>query len=118
MTRPKGILNRRTQAALNAAQEKGFSEKADKLIARFLKVAEDSSLDLATRLQALNSVLPYVKPKLSAVEQTTIELPRDEALLWNELRQAIEADPSLRSQLQALLDGRPVQVSDPRERAA
>lgn len=91
-----GLPNRRTQAALNAAQEKGFTEKADKLIARFLKVAEDNSLDLATRLQALNSVLPYVKPKLSAVEQTNIEQPREEAVLWSKLLQAIEADPSLR----------------------
>jgi hypothetical protein len=110
MTRPKGVPNRRTQAALNAAQEKGFAEKADRLIARFLKVAEDTSLDLPTRLQALNSVLPYVKPKLSAVEQTTIEAPKDESQIWNELRLAIEADPAMRSQLQALLDGRPVEI--------
>jgi pyruvate carboxylase len=82
MTRPKGVPNRRTQATLNAAQEKGFTEKADKLIARFLKVAEDTSLDLQTRLQALNSVPPYVKPKLSAVEQTTIEPPRDESEVY------------------------------------
>lgn len=64
----------------------------------------------ATQIKALEIVLDRLEPRLSSIEQTVIEPPKDERALLLELREAIEADPAFRSQLQALLEGRPVDL--------
>ena len=64
-----------------------------------------------TQIKALEIVLDRLEPRLSAVEQTTVDPGRSEADIMQELRLAIDADPSFKTQLQALIDGRPVEVS-------
>ena len=63
------------------------------------------------QIKAYELILDRLEPRLSAVEQTTVDPGRSEADIMQELRQAIEADPSFKTQLQALIDGRPVEVS-------
>jgi len=64
-----------------------------------------------TQLRAMELRYNKLRPSLSSVEQHTVGESRDDRTILEELRQAIEADPSFRVQLQALLDGKPVIVS-------
>jgi hypothetical protein len=94
MGRPKGSLNRRTRAALSAAEEARFDERADKTIDRLLKLSIDTRKSDAVRIQAANVVLPYLRPKRSAVEV-------------NSNSQPLETEEQLLAQLQALLKQHP-----------
>ncbi|SRR5581483_1596316 len=77
MARPKGALNKRTRAALSAAAEGKLGAGAEKALMDLLKIAQDPEKDLAVRMRAAEILLPYCKPRLAAIEQTTIE-PRDQ----------------------------------------
>jgi len=65
------------------------------------------------QIKAYELMLDRLEPKLSAVEQTVVDKSRDDRAIMEDLRQAIEADPSFKSQLQALIDGKPVEVDTP-----
>ena len=78
MPRPKGALNKRTRAALAAAAEGKLGEKAEETIAYLLKIANDPTTEHNLRVQAANAALPYCKPRLASIEQTSPD-PRDEA---------------------------------------
>ena len=70
--RTKGALNRRTLAAINEAETGKLQKAATNTLAYLARVVSDMKRDDATRLQAANVLLPYLRPKLSAVEQTNI----------------------------------------------
>jgi hypothetical protein len=111
MARPKGSLNRRTRAALLAAKEGNFDGKGDSVIGYLLKLACDPGQAVATRIQAAKTALPYLKPALSAVEQTVIEpaATKSEADINAELLAFIEkADPEPRERLRLALSGNAV----------
>jgi hypothetical protein len=101
MSRPKGALNKRTRTAMAAAAEGRLGKDADRTIESLLRVANDESRDVATRTQAANAALPYVKPRLAAVEQTNID-PGDtqtEADILAKLRDVILHSPTLVEQV-------------------
>jgi hypothetical protein len=104
-----GSLNRRTKAALLAAKTGDFEGKGDSVITYLLKLASDSSQSVATRIQAAKTALPYLKPALSAVEQTVIEpaATKTEAEIGAELMAYVaNASPEVKDQLMAALSGR------------
>lgn len=111
MARPKGSLNRRTRAALLAAKEGEFEGRGDSVIRYLLKLASDAGQNTATRIQAAKTALPYLKPALSAVEQTVVEpaATKTEAEITSELMAYIaNADPETRDKLKAALSGQAV----------
>lgn len=128
MARTPGALNRRTRAALSAAAEGKLGPHAEKTIKYLLDLSNDPSADHATRIQAANAALQYVKPKLAAIEQTTID-ERDKAdpaeieaklvamltekpeMLERIVTIAVNAAPELRGRLLAAL-GTPIQQND------
>lgn len=77
MARPPGALGKRQRAALTAAQEGKLGPHAEKTIKYLLDLSNDPNADHATRIQAANAALQYVKPKLAAVETTNTD-PRDQ----------------------------------------
>jgi hypothetical protein len=77
MARTKGALNKRTRSALSQAAEGEFAKGAESTIRYLLKVTTDSKRDDSLRMQAANVVLPYLRPKLSAIEQTNLN-PEDQ----------------------------------------
>ncbi len=77
MARPKGALNKRTRAALSAAAEGKLGKRADKTLEDLLDIFNDAAKDPSERMRAADIALQYLKPKLAAIEQTTIE-PRDQ----------------------------------------
>lgn len=100
MARTKGALNKRTRLALRDA-ESGKLDGAETL-AYLLRVASDGHKDEQVRMQAANIVLPYLRPKLSAVEQTNHAPTRNPEEIMNEIRAMLEAKPEL---LATLLPG-------------
>jgi hypothetical protein len=124
MGRPKGALNKRTRAALSAVAEGKLGAGAEKTLCDLLRLAQDQSAEISVRMRAAEILLPYCKPRLAAIEQTTIE-PRDqldpaevEAKLVAQfsarteslerlISLAITTMPELRSRLLALLQETP-----------
>ena len=95
MARTKGALNKRTRMALDAASKGKLAEGANRTLSYLQRIVDDPSKPEDVRMKAADILLPYQKPKLSAVEQTNID-PRD------------AADPStLLQQLQALIAEKP-----------
>jgi hypothetical protein len=96
MARPKGSLNRRTRAALSAAEQAQFDERADKTIDRLLKLSIDTRKSDAVRIQAASVVLPYLRPKRSAVDVNTNPPPiESEAELLEQIKKLMVAHPEL-----------------------
>lgn len=91
MSRPKGSLNKRTLAALDAAEKGKFEDEGNRICGFLLRIAADNSKSEATRMQAAKIVLPYLKPALSAVEQTVVEpaMTREEHELSADLKEAL-----------------------------
>src|SRR4030095_10528922 len=72
MARPKGSLNRKTRRALyDAAQE--YEDHGKAALTCLAKIMLDPQKDESIRMRAANILLPFVRPKLSAVEQTNID---------------------------------------------
>ena len=97
MARTKGALNKRTRAALSAAAEGKLGPGAEQTLEYLLKLARDSNQDIGVRMRAAEILLPYCKPKLSAVEQTVID-ERDklsEEEILGSLRALVSESPQI-----------------------
>lgn len=97
MSRQKGQLNKRTRLALSAASEGKLAEDGEKTLKFLLAMALDRHRDDNVRLQAANVVLPYLCPKLSAVEQTIVNDKDQESHedIMARLSALVAADPEL-----------------------
>ena len=87
MARTKGALNKRTRLALREAAE-GKLEGAETL-AFLVRIANDSRRDEKLRMEAASIALPYLRPKLSAVEQTVIN--PEESMTEDQIMAKLEA---------------------------
>jgi hypothetical protein len=112
MGRPKGALNRKTREALHAFAEssKEYEDHGKAAITYLSKIMLDPQRDEGIRMRAADILLPFVRPKLSAVEQTNIDpaamLSKDaaEALEKEALLLAISRDFAADPELKALVD--------------
>jgi hypothetical protein len=95
MARTKGALNKRTRLALSEAESGDFANGAEKTLRFLIDTATDTRRDDAVRMQAANVVLPYLRPKLSAVGNTIKEPPRSQDDILEELRLAFGKDHAL-----------------------
>lgn len=68
MARPVGALNKRTRAALHAAQTGELGTGGESPVDYLLRVMRDSKKADTLRIEAAKAVAPYMSPKLSAVE--------------------------------------------------
>lgn len=84
MARPKGALNRRTRAALHAAQTGELGGGGQSPVDFLLGVMRNGKKPDALRVEAAKAVAPYLAPKLSAVELTG-QLDDDEKVTESEL---------------------------------
>lgn len=77
MSRPKGALNKKTRRALfemaNSAKE--YEDHGKAALNYLARIMLDTQKDDAIRMRAADILLPFVAPKLSAVEQTTVIEP-------------------------------------------
>lgn len=105
MARTKGALNKRTRAALHAAQTGELGRGGISPIDYLLKVMRDSDKPDALRIEAAKSVAPYLQPKLSAVELNTPDplegLSREDII--NGLKSSLSGDPAARAMLVEIL---------------
>jgi hypothetical protein len=104
MARPKGALNKKTRRALyDAAQE--YDDHGKSAINYLAKIMLDTQKDDAIRMRAADILLPFVRPKLSAVEQTNIDpaLATSEGELIAQLRGLADNDPALAPIIEAYL---------------
>ena len=119
-------MNKRTRTAMSAASEGKLEKGAEQTLEYLMKIVQDTKREDSVRLQAANVLLPYVKPRLASIEQTTID-DRDkmsDAEIMESLRAtvtqspeiveqvvsvAVEASPELRERLIRLLQ-QPVAV--------
>lgn len=102
MARPKGALNKRTRAALEAAKEGQLDANGISEPVRFmLRIVRDTHKDEGLRLEAAKAAAPYLQPKLSAVEinQPNPDDAVGEKIILDRLKALIEANPGLRDQL-------------------
>ena len=95
MARTKGALNKRTRMALSEAEEGEFADGAAKTLRYLIATANDLRRDDTIRLQAANVLLPYLRPKLSAVENTSFETPRSEEEILAEIKASAEKNKIL-----------------------
>ena len=111
---------------MSAAAEGKLEKGAEQTLEYLMKIVQDPKREDSVRLQAANVLLPYVKPRLASIEQTTID-DRDkmsDAEIMESLRAtvtqspeiveqvvsvAVEANPELRERLIRLLQ-QPVAV--------
>lgn len=95
MARTKGALNKRTRLALREAAS-GKLEGTETL-AFLVRIANDSRRDEKTRMEAASIALPYLRPKLSAVEQTVInpEESMSEEQIVSKLEALIAGNPDI-----------------------
>lgn len=70
MARTKGALNKRTRAALHAAQTGELGGGGENPVEYLLRVMRDPKKPDELRVEAAKAVAPYLQPKLSAVEMT------------------------------------------------
>lgn len=106
MARPKGALNKRTRAALDAVKEGQLDANGISEPVRFmLRIVRDTHKDENLRLEAAKAAAPYLQPKLSAVEinQPNPDDAVGESSILDKLKALIQANPSLRSQLTDVL---------------
>ncbi len=68
MARTQGALNKRTRAALHAAQTGELGGGGESPVDYLLRVMRDSKKADELRIEAAKAVAPYLAPKLSAVE--------------------------------------------------
>lgn len=105
MARTKGALNKRTRAALHAAQTGEIGAGGENPVEYLLRVMRDSKKADQLRIEAAKAVAPYLTPKLSAVEITG-QYENDELLTELELLERLKAllseHPELRDQLSAI----------------
>jgi hypothetical protein len=82
---------------LSDAEEGKLGKNVKKTLAHLQMIVDDPKRDDAIRMQASNILLPYMKPRLAAIEQTNID-PRDKldpAELEAKLRAMYDAHPEL-----------------------
>lgn len=70
MARTKGALNKRTRAALHAAQTGELGAGGESPVDFLLRVMRNTKKPDDLRIEAAKAVAPYLAPKLSAVEVT------------------------------------------------
>lgn len=105
MARPKGALNKRTRAALHAAQTGELGGGGIDPIAYLLKVMRDSRKPDALRIEAAKAVAPFLAPKLAAVEVISpvpgVNLSKEEMLekLGKVLHRLLREQPDLQAKL-------------------
>ena len=109
--KPKG-----TNQFIKGTREEHDPETRDKIRAEFAAQKLEAHLNGETRLDqidvaAAKALLPYGKSTLSSVEQTNKEDLPSEADLVGQLAPLIAANPGLKAQLRALLDGSPQPVA-------
>ena len=71
MARTKGALNKRTRAALHAAETGELGGGGERPVDYLLRVMRDSGKADALRIEAAKAVAPYLAPKLSTTEIVT-----------------------------------------------
>jgi len=105
MARTKGALNKRTRAALHAAQTGEIGGDGISPIEYLLKVVRDSEKPDAIRIEAAKAVAPYLQPKLCAVDLTNHVTTdqRTQAEILEDLKACIEKDPTLKHLLTGLV---------------
>ena len=105
MARTKGALNKRTRAALLAAQTGEICGDGISPIEYLLKVVRDSERPDANRIEAAKAVAPYLQPKLSAVDLTNHGATdqRTQADILSDLKICIEQDPAIKQLLAGLV---------------
>ena len=103
--RTKGALNKRTMAAIHEAEHGKLQKAASSTLAYLARIVNDARKDDQTRMQAANVLLPYLRPKLSAVEQTNINANdlKSEADLTAELVAMFAGDRTLLPRLEELM---------------
>ena len=89
MSRPKGSLNKRTRAALSAARTGDLVGNGMTPLEYMVKVMRDSEKSVELRLEAANSVAPYVHARLSHVEN--VNLSPEDAMTEEEIQAKIKA---------------------------
>ena len=98
-------MNVKTRNAFREAETGLFAGKGDSVLRYLLKLATDSDQTVAVRVQAAKVALPYLKPALSAVEQTNTEpamtLSEDDIL--KQITDLLKARPDLINQAQATI---------------
>ena len=112
MSRPKGALNKRTRAALHEAEHGKLEKAASSTLSYLSRIVTDRKRDDQVRMQAANILLPYLRPKLSAVEQTTISDKDQESHedIMAKLNALVNSQPEL---LRHLLDAQREAVPEP-----
>ena len=115
MARTKGALNKRTRAALHAAQTGELGGDGISPIEYLLKVVRDSEKPDAIRIEAAKAVAPYLQPKLCAVDLTNHVATdqRTQADILAEMKICIEHDPATKLLLAGLVTESPVQMPQP-----
>jgi hypothetical protein len=100
MARTVGALNKRTRAALHAAQTGELGAGGENPIEHMLRVMRNSKKPDSLRLEAARSVAPFLCPKLSAVEVTnqSDDAKFTEAELLEQLKELITSHPELLAQ--------------------
>jgi len=105
MARTKGALNKRTRAALHAAQTGKLGSGGQSPVEYLLKVMRDSKKPDNLRVEAAKAVAPYLAPKLSAMEIG----PKDpnqgktREQLLEEIKRVIVKNPGLKETLFATI---------------
>ncbi len=90
MARTQGALNKRTRAALHAAQTGELGSGGESPVDYLLRVMRDSKKPDPVRIEAAKAVAPYLAPKLSAVELTG-QFDGDEKLTEPEILERLKA---------------------------
>ena len=105
MARTKGALNKRTLAALDAASKGKLAAGSERTLLYLQKIVDDPSKPEDVRMRAADILLPYQKPKLSAVEQTIVDErdTKDPAELAARLAALLLEKPGLHEQIQQIM---------------
>lgn len=104
MARTPGALNKRTRAALHAAQTGVLGGGGESPVDFLLGVMRNGKKPDALRVEAAKAVAPYLAPKLSAIELT--ERNDDETLteaeILAQLKSLLEIHPELIYQVRTI----------------
>jgi hypothetical protein len=97
MARTAGALNKRTRAALHAAQTGELGAGGESPVAFLLRTMRDSKKPDQLRIEAAKAVAPYLAPKLSAVELTERSSDENftETELLEQLKELLNSHPDL-----------------------
>ena len=100
----KGSLGRKTRAALYEAEHGKLEKAASSTLSYLSRIVTGPKRDDHVRMQAANILLPYLRPKLSAVEQTNIspEEQQSEADITAKMAALLEANPEFLTKVLAM----------------